>query len=86
MEIIDEQISVIASFDPSYKIKPIKFICGKRAFAIKEITYYWKSSEGKTVIHFAVTDGNTLYQISFNPDNLLPEFPHRKTRNRHLET
>ena len=41
-------------------------------FSIKEITYCWKSSEGKTVIHhFSVTDGNTLYQISFNPDSLL---------------
>jgi len=72
MEIIDEQISVIASFEPSYKIRPIKFLWGKRAFAIKEITYCWKSSEGKTVIHhFSVTDGNTLYQISFNPASLL---------------
>jgi hypothetical protein len=72
MEIIDEPISVIASFDPSYKIKPVKFLWGKRTFAIKEITYYWKSSEGKSVLHhFSVTDGSTLYQLSFNPDNLI---------------
>lgn len=72
MEIIDEQISVIASFDPAYKIRPIMFRWGKRTFAIKEITYCWKSSEGRTVIYnFSVTDENTLYQISFNPDNLL---------------
>ena len=72
MEIIDEPVSVTASFDPSCKIKPAKFLWGKRTFAIKEITYRWKSSEGKTVmLHFSVTDGSTLYQISFNPDSLL---------------
>lgn len=72
MEIIDEPISVIASFDPSYKIRPIKFLWGKRTLVIKEITYYWKSSEGKNVLHhFSVTDGSTLYQLTFNPDNLL---------------
>jgi hypothetical protein len=72
MEIIDETISVIASFAPTYRIKPVKFLWGKRTFVIKEITYHWKSSEGRTVLHhFSVTDGNTLYQISFNPDSLL---------------
>ena len=72
METIDEPISVIASFDPLYKIKPLKFLWGNRAFEVKEITYRWKSSEGKTVVHhFSVTDGSTLYQICFNPDSLL---------------
>ena len=72
MEIINEPISVIASFNPAYKIKPLKFLWGERMFVITEITYRWKSNEGKTVLHhFSVTDGNTLYQISFNPASLL---------------
>lgn len=72
MEIIDEPISVIASFAPAYKLRPLRFLWGKRTLVIKEITYRWKSSEGKTVLHhFSVTDGSTLYQISFNPDSLL---------------
>lgn len=74
METVDEPISVIASFNPSLscKIKPIKFLWGKRAFEIKEITYQWKTTEGRRVIHhFSVTDGGTLYEISFNSDTLL---------------
>ena len=74
MQIIDEPISVIASFNPSLssKIKPVKFLWGKRAFEIKEITYQWKTKEGRTVIHhFSATDGRTLYEISFNSDTLM---------------
>ncbi|MEW6109064.1 MAG: hypothetical protein AB1632_07870 [Nitrospirota bacterium] len=72
MEIINEPIRVIASFSPSCKIRPVKFIWGKRTFEIEEITYQWKSREGKAAIyHFSVTDGGTLCEISFNADTLL---------------
>lgn len=72
MEIINEPVSVVVSFSPSYKIKPIKFLWGKRIFKIKETTYQWKSSEGESVIyHFSVSDGMTLYELSFNADTLL---------------
>lgn len=72
MEIIDESISVIALFDAPYRIKPIKFLWGKRSFKIKEITYHWKSNKGSsTIYHFSVTDSRTLYEISFNSNTLL---------------
>lgn len=72
MESIGEPISVIASFNPSFKIRPMTFLWGKRSLKIKEITYHWKSREGASAIyHFSVTDGRTLYEISFNSCTLL---------------
>ncbi len=72
MEIIDEPVSVLASFGQSDKIKPIRFLWGKRVFNVKEVTYRWKSKEGKSAIYyFSVTDGRTLYKLSFNADSLL---------------
>jgi hypothetical protein len=60
------------SFSQPDRIKPVKFIWGKRPFEIREVTYRWKSDEGRSVIyHFSVTDGRTLYEISFNSNTLL---------------
>ncbi len=72
MEIISEPISVIASFSPSCRLRPVKFVWGKRSLQIQEITYQWKTREGTSAIyHFSVTDGRTLYEISFNSSTLL---------------
>ncbi|MBI5747796.1 MAG: hypothetical protein HZA00_01635, partial [Nitrospinae bacterium] len=63
---IGETINVIASFGMPYKIKPLKFRWSGRLFEIKEITYLWKSKEGRAEIyHFSVSDGKALYELTF---------------------
>jgi hypothetical protein len=65
-------ISVIASFGPSYRIRPVRFRWSGRLFDIKEITYSWKTKEGlKDIYHFSVTDGRTLYELTFDTQSLL---------------
>jgi hypothetical protein len=69
---IGEAISVIASFDPPYKVRPLRFKCSGRLLEVKEITYFWKTREGQSQIyHFSVSDGKTLYELSFNTNSLL---------------
>lgn len=69
---IKENISVIASFGLPYKIRPVRFRWNGKLFDIKEITYSWQTKEGQTKIyHFSITDGETLYELSFNTTSLL---------------
>ncbi|MEK6673345.1 MAG: hypothetical protein AABY42_07715 [Nitrospirota bacterium] len=69
---IGDTISVLASFGMSYRIKPLKFKWSGRLFDVKEITYTWKTKEGqKDVYHFSVTDGKTLYEITFDTGSLI---------------
>ncbi len=67
-----ENISVIASFGPSYKIRPVRFRWSGKLLDVKEITYSWNTRDGQKVIyHFSVTDGRTLYELTFAPHSLL---------------
>jgi hypothetical protein len=39
---------------------------------VKDITYTWETKEGqKTIRHFSVTDGRTLYELSFDTHSLI---------------
>lgn len=69
---IGETISVTAYFGLPYKIKPVRFRWSRRLFEIKEITYTWKTKDGrKEVYHFSVTDGGSLYELTFDTDSLI---------------
>ncbi len=69
---IGETISVIASFGQSYRIRPVQFNWSGRLFEIKEITYTWKTKYGKkTIYHFSVSDGKSLYELVFDTDSLI---------------
>lgn len=65
---IKESIKVMAVFDiGADSLKPVKFKLRGRVYPIKEITYIWKTKIGAAdVVHFAVTDGAALYEISYN--------------------
>jgi len=68
---IGETISVTAFFGLTYKIKPVRFGWSGRLFEIKEITYTWKTKDGRRdVYHFSVTDGRSLYELIFDTDSL----------------
>lgn len=67
---IGEKVNVLASFAGS--IRPIKFKWSGRLVTVKEVTYTWISREGKANIHhFSVTDGNSLYELSFDAQSLV---------------
>lgn len=69
---IGDTISVLASFGMPYRIKPLKFNWSGRLLEVREITYTWKTREGQNEIyHFSVTDGKTLYELSFDTDSLI---------------
>ena len=69
---IGETISVIASFGLPYKIKPLRFRWSGKLFEVKDITYAWQTKEGQTKIyHFSISDGKTLYELSFDTASLL---------------
>jgi hypothetical protein len=69
---IGETISVIASFGLPYKIRPLKFKWSGKLFEVKDITYIWQTKEGQTKFyHFSVSDGKTLYELSFDTTSLL---------------
>ncbi len=69
---IGEIINVVASFGLPYKIRPVRFKWSGRLREVKDITYTWTTKEGQSSIyHFSVTDGNALFELSFNTKSLL---------------
>jgi predicted transcriptional regulator len=69
---IGKTVTVLAAFDPSYRLKPLRFRWSGRFIKVEEITYIWKSKEGNRIIyHFSLTDGNALYELSFDNESLI---------------
>ncbi|MBA4418615.1 MAG: hypothetical protein C0392_12020 [Syntrophus sp. (in: bacteria)] len=72
---VGQTISVLASF--SAGMKPLQFRWSGRIIKVKEITYTWKSREGqKDIFHFSVTDGDSLYELTFDTRSLLWRLEH----------
>ncbi len=72
---IKESIKVMAIFgmgDSSDSgVKPVRFKWRGRVYPVKEITYRWHSNLGAApLIHFAVSDGATLFEITYNKSTL----------------
>ncbi len=69
---IGTTVTVLAIFNPSNGVRPVRFKWSGRLIKVEEITYTWKSRQGRRVIyHFALTDGNALYELSFDNESLL---------------
>ena len=69
---IGDDITVLAVFGMPFHIKPLSFTWSGRTIEIREVTYTWKTKEGqKDLHHFSVTDGNTLYELTFDAVSLL---------------
>jgi len=71
---IDEKIKVLAIFDGSLKgdgMRPVSFGWRGKLYPIKEVTYRWQQNDGKAaVLHFSVSDGNALYELTLNKSSL----------------
>ena len=69
---IGDDITVLAVFGMPFHIKPLSFTWSGRTIEIREVTYTWKTKEGQKYLHhFSVTDGNTLYELTFDAVSLL---------------
>ena len=69
---IGERISVVASFGMPHRIRPLRFRWSGRMFEVRDVTYTWQTKEGqKTIHHFSVSDGRTLYALSFDTQHLV---------------
>ncbi len=67
---LQEPIKVIAVFDNG--VRPVKFRWNGRVYPVKEITYTWRTRHGHTsIVHFSVTDGTTLFELSYNPSTMV---------------
>ncbi len=72
MEYIGERVAVVAIFGGTERLSPIKFRWDQRVIKIRDVTYSWMDKEGTSkVYHFSVTDGGTLYELSFNTDSII---------------
>ena len=71
MPAIGENISVIAAFGSFPKLRPLRFKWSNRRIDIKAVTYEWSTMQGNSrLLHFSVTDGNTLYELSFDTGSI----------------
>ena len=70
---MNEQIQVGAVFGKGKRLlRPVWFVWKNRRHVIREITYTWKTDEGRSILyHFSVTDGVNLYNIAFHPDRMI---------------
>jgi hypothetical protein len=63
---INESIDVGAVFTRT-NIKPKWFVWKGKKHTVTQITYSWKDTLGEArLIHFSVTDGATLFELSLN--------------------
>ena len=68
---INDTIDVGAVFTKK-SIKPKWFVWQKRKYLIAETAYIWDEDVGSArIIHFSVTDGKTLFDISLNKKTLV---------------
>jgi len=65
---VNERVKVYTVFNTAgQKIVPVKFQWGNRIYRAEEITYTWRSQQGATtLLHFAVRDGQNLFELVFN--------------------
>jgi len=62
---IKTRVAVI--FGPENRVKPVWFELNHRKHEVRETTYHWKSSSGNiSLMHYAVTDGEALYELIYN--------------------
>jgi hypothetical protein len=68
MGISGRRIRLAAIFDPGKPVKPVWFELNRRKHTLQEPIYSWQGREGEVLLlHFAVSDGEALYEIVYNP-------------------
>ena len=61
-------VRIAVVFEPGKKARPVWFELNRTQHKVTETTYHWKDAVGNTpLLHYAVTDGEALYELVFNP-------------------
>jgi len=70
---LHERVRVGVVFkEEGQKIEPKWFLWRGGKKTVKYITYVWREKEGRDTIHkFSVTDGSTLYELSYWQEKLI---------------
>ncbi len=67
MHKVREEIRVAVIFGPGNSIRPVWFDWRRRKYTVEKVTYSWLERHGEaTVIHFAVSDGASLFELAYN--------------------
>ena len=62
-----EPVRVAVIFEPGKRLRPVWFDRKHQKYLVKETTYSWQDRVGdKPLLHFAVTDGEALYELVYN--------------------
>lgn len=62
-----EPVRVAVIFAPGKGLRPIWFDRQRQKHVVREVTYTWQDRVGeKPLMHFAVTDGEALYELVYN--------------------
>jgi hypothetical protein len=60
-------VRIAVVFEPGKKARPVWFEVNRKQHKVTETTYHWKDAIGATtLLHYAVTDGEDLYELVFN--------------------
>lgn len=69
MQPINANIRVGAIFESGRAIRPVWFDWQRKKYSVTEITYRWQEISGETkMLHFAVSDGQDLFELTYNTD------------------
>jgi hypothetical protein len=61
-------VRIAVLFEPGKKARPVWFELNRRQHRITESTYHWQDRVGeRQLLHYAVTDGEALYELVFDP-------------------
>lgn len=61
-------VRIAVLFEPGKKAQPVWFELNRRQHRITESTYHWQDRVGeRQLLHYAVTDGEALYELVFDP-------------------
>ena len=70
-ELINEPITVTATFAKNRNVHPHKFVWKNRTYTIDSVNFIHQSKEGAdTLTHFAVVCGYETYKITFDSNSL----------------
>ncbi len=75
---LNESIKVYAIYKetgdrrfPHDRLRPVMFIWRNREYRVQDVTYVWRENLGQAeVYHFTVSDGATVFELSYNAKNL----------------
>jgi hypothetical protein len=71
MGISGKKIRLAAIFEPGKPVQPVWFELDRRKHTLQKPSYSWQDRVGEeTLLHFAVSDGQALYEIVYNPADL----------------